>query len=323
MKPETNDTKSSEILSCTPEVTVIVVTYNQDLNRILRTLNSIVIQEEISIEIIICDDGSEIRFENELKSYFSSKNFCRYTLIFHDANRGTVSNYYSGLSRAKGRYTKLISPGDYFTDKKILNRWVRFLQEKNAEWSFSDAYYYRNNEGKIEFIREKARPQIIEPYKKGKAAECIWNYVVLQDIANGASIIGTTDVHLRYCRIIREEGVKYAEDHIYRLLMLHGIVGCYFPAVTIYYEYGTGVSTSFDPKWGGKLAEDKIKLIQILNDYAVTDPQKRMADAMRKSRNKSKLKKLFIRGKLYLWLKRHYFPRLTPIPDEADQYESL
>ena len=68
MKPKDNDTKSSEIFADSPEVTVIVVTYNQDLNKIIETLDSIVIQEEISFEIIICDDGSIMRFENELRS---------------------------------------------------------------------------------------------------------------------------------------------------------------------------------------------------------------------------------------------------------------
>ena len=321
MKPKTNDTKSSEVLSYSPEVTVIVVTYNQDLNRIIETLDSIVMQEEISFEIIICDDGSKTRYENELRSYFSSKNFCHYTLIFHDYNEGTVSNYYSGLRKAKGRYTKLLSPGDFFAEKKTLYKWVQFIKMKDSEWSFSDAYYYLVTEGRKEFLQVNARPQIIQPYEKKDENKCIWNYVVLSDIANGAAIIGTTRVQLHYCKIILENGVKYAEDYIYRLMMLHGIIGCYYPAATICYELGTGVSTSHDPTWDKKLAEDGKKFLQIMKDYSITDQQKKVADAFIKSSNKNKIKKIFIKGKLNLWLKKNFFPRLTAIPNEADQHE--
>lgn len=319
-KPKSNEIINPEIYSYFPEVTVIVVTYNQDLNKITKTLDSIIIQEEISFEIIICDDGSETRFENELRNYFSSKGFCCYTLIFHDHNEGTVSNYYSGLIRAKGKYTKLLSPGDYFTERNTLSRWIQFLKEKNSEWSFSDAYYYKIIMGKIEFIKEKAHPQIIYPYKKNELRRCTWNYVALQDIANGAAIIGTTRVQLHYCRVISEKGIHYAEDCLFWLMIFHGIVGCYYPAVTIYYEYGTGVSTSGDPTYTKILLEDVEKLILIMyNDNSITDQQKRMVDALIKNRSNNKIRKLFIKGKLYLWLKYHFFPRLTPIPYEEKQ----
>lgn len=310
-----NTKTNSEISYYSPEVTVIVVTYDQSLNKIIKTLDSIIIQEEISFEIIICDDGSKTRFEEELKKYFSSVNFFHYTLVFHDHNEGTVSNYYSGLSRAKGKYTKLLSPGDYFTERRILNRWVQFIKDRNSEWSFSDAYYYKIVKGKTDFIRAKAHPQIIYPYINKEEIRCTWNYVVLQDGALGAAIFGTTRVQLHYCRIILEKGVKYAEDYLYKLMMFHGMVGCYYPETTICYEFGVGVSSG-KPTWRKKLSEDRKKFIQLMCDDMITDQQKRMVDALTKNSN-NKITKLFIKGKLYHWVKYHFFPRLTPLPNEA------
>ena len=69
-------------------VSVIVITYNQDLNKLLKTLDSIIIQEGIPFEVIICDDGSEKTYEKELENYFSLKDFASYRLVFHEKNEG-------------------------------------------------------------------------------------------------------------------------------------------------------------------------------------------------------------------------------------------
>ena len=180
----------------TKDVSIIVITYNQDLEKLIKTLDSLLIQEGIDSEIIICDDGSEKRYEYQLRDYFSVKNFSDYTLIFHDQNGGTVSNYYSGLEIAKGEYSKLISPGDYLTDKYTLLHWIRYLKKRKAKWSFSDAYYYHSVHGKADCFRTLAKPQIIRPYLVKNRNQCIWNYIALEDAANGAAIIGETRTQL-------------------------------------------------------------------------------------------------------------------------------
>lgn len=301
-----------------PSVSVLILTYNQDLSRLIKTLDSIVIQEGITFEIILCDDGSKERYEEELRSYFSSKSFCQYSLVFHDQNEGTVSNYYSGLQIAKGKYTKLISPGDYLIENSTLFKWVHYLEEQKAEWSFSDAYYYKSDNDKMDYFRAKAMPQIIHPYIMNDRNRCIWNYTVLYDVANGAAILGTTHIQRHFCRIIKDKGIKYCEDFIYRIMMFYGNVGCYYPEPAISYEYGAGISTSGNSAWRERLAEDRRKLIQImLDEKGKSDQQKRIVDAMIRNGQTGRIGKLFIRGKLLFWLKWHFLPRLTPIPKEV------
>lgn len=42
----------------------------------------------------------------------------------------------------------------------------------------------------------------------------------------------------------------------YRMMMHDGIVGIYYPVDTIFYEYGSGISTSGDREWKKRLHND-------------------------------------------------------------------
>lgn len=302
-----------------PVVSVIVITCNQDLYKLLKTLDSIVIQEGISFEVIICDDGSERKYEQELKNYFTIRNFNHYSLVFHDNHKGTVSNYLSGLEKALGEYSKLLSPGDCLTESHTLEKWARFLKEKNADWAFSDAYYYYDRNEEPNYFRALARPQIIRPYTICDKSKCIWNYIALKDAANGAAIMGKTQTQLYFCRIINEYGIKYAEDSIYRLMMLYGIVGYYFPETAIQYEFGSGISTSGSIEWKERLAEDRKKLIQIMNNVSnKSDQQKKLVNAYIQNHKTRRIKRMFIKGELLYLIKVHFYPRLTQIPENRD-----
>ncbi|MBR4343610.1 MAG: hypothetical protein IKP88_13065 [Lachnospiraceae bacterium] len=127
-------------------------------------------------------------FRVNLQKYFSVKNFKEYKLIFHDRNNGTVSNFYSGLNLAKGKYTKVISPGDYLTHETILYKWICFMEDKHADWSFSKAFYYSDYEKKS-FLRKRAHPQYIWPYLKNEKNRCIWSFLAIRDWPPGATIM--------------------------------------------------------------------------------------------------------------------------------------
>ena len=84
MQTINNGEKTYHSFAHSPTASVIIVTFNQNLGRILKTLDSILIQKDISFEIIICDDGSENCYEKELRSYFSSRGFGDYNLVFRN-----------------------------------------------------------------------------------------------------------------------------------------------------------------------------------------------------------------------------------------------
>ena len=299
------------------DVSVVVIMFNPVLNKVYQTLDSIMMQKGITYEVIICDDGSQRRYEREMYEYFAQKHFYSYTLLFHEHNHGTVANYLSGLERARGKYTKVISPGDRLTEENTLSKWIRFTEEKNAIWSFADAYYYHIVDGKEEYIKQRAHPQCIRAYLKEQKSKCIWDYIVLNDVTIGAATIGRTQILCSYCKMIKDKGVLYAEDHLYRIMMFHGNVGCYYPHEAIYYEYVTGISTSSNREWQKKLENDKKIVYQMIwEEEKPSGLQKRIQKASTKRR---KIEKIFIRGKLPYWLKWHFYPRMTKIPKETEQ----
>ena len=296
------------------DVSVIVVMFNPVLMRLYQTLDSIMMQKGITYEVIVCDDGSQRRYENELVGYFAEKHFNSYTLLFHDQNHGTVANFWSGLDKARGKYTKIISPGDRLTDEDILCKWIRFTEEKDAAWSFADTYYYHIADGTEKLTKQGAHPQSIRPYLKGQREKCIWAYTAVGDSANGAAIIGKTQVLLSYCKMIKDQGILYAEDLMYHIMMFQGIIGSYYPHEAVFYEYGTGISSSSDTVWQVRIQNDRRIKNQIIFDEA--DPSNFQESIQKALTKTKKIEKIFIRGKLYFWLKRHFFPRLTKVPEK-------
>ena len=131
----------------------------------------------------------------------------------------------------------------------------------------------------------------------------------MSDIALGAAIFGKTELQLYYCNIIKNI-VIYAEDNIFRLMMFNGIVGQYYPRITVRYEYGTGVSTSKNKKWALLLSNDWKKTNDIMMKTKNLDNfQQRMLERMNNCN--SLIEKLMTQGKLYFFIRKRFFTRMT------------
>ena len=68
------------------QISVVLITYNSKLKPIILTLDSIIRQQDIDFEVIVCDDGSKVQYEKELKDYFKSHDFTNYQLLLHKEN---------------------------------------------------------------------------------------------------------------------------------------------------------------------------------------------------------------------------------------------
>lgn len=253
-------------------------------------------QKNIRLEVIVADDGSEDNHEEELKSLFASYRFSDYKLVMNPKNQGTVKNLLTGIMLAEGRFVKSFSPGDQFVNEDTLKRWVDFMDERKCGWSFSDAIYYRNRDKK-EAVSVCAHPQDIQPYIRNDLQKCRWNYVVLKDIALGAAILCRTDTICKYTKLLHEQGIIYAEDNMWRLLMFLGDVGCYFQDTAIYYECETGISTSGGEAWSQRLRADWENTDKIMKETKIPD---RFQMKMLKGINYSNsiLRRLFTIGKI-------------------------
>ena len=296
------------------DVSVIVLTYNPKLDKVLKTLDSIISQEGVNIQIVLADDGSVCNHFSEIKQYMIEKKFENYKLMKSNTNVGTVKNAFYAVTECKYEYVKIISPGDCILTKKTMLKWVEHLDESKKDWSFGDAIYYREDNGRK--ISVKANPQNVDCYIKKKDKECIWNYVVLNDIVLGATMLCKKNVLQEYLSIIVDK-VKYAEDNIFRIMMFDGKIPDYMPENVIMYEYGVGISTSGSSTWLNKLNEDWNATNEIIYSRAQNTFQKEIIKQMQIKKIKNKIKRTYMickqKGKIKIYLKKLILPRMTNI----------
>lgn len=246
------------------EITIIVLNYNSYYDKIIETLDSILMQKNISFQVVVTDDGSKDNFFSRLEQYLKVRKFEDYKLCSLPENKGTVKNVLNGLENSDGRYIKCISPGDQLYGEGALRGWVDYLKSyDNCRWSFCDIIcYHKTDCGEV--IDEVLRhPNNIEPYIKKKDLSCRIEYIVFSDNVNGASILCERSFMLEYLKQI-DGIVKFAEDNLWRIAIFDGYVPVYYPKVVIKYEYGTGISTSGFSKWDAILSNEWRAVTELL-----------------------------------------------------------
>ena len=165
----------------------------------------------------------------------------------------------------------------------------------------------------IIFISIDAHPNDMVPYVDCNFEKCRWNYLVLDDIAMGATMLCKTKTEYEYCKKILNK-VKYAEDNIWRIMMFDGIKAGYYPQITMLYEYGSGVSTSGNIEWKKRLENDWKMTDELIFNSSVDrldSFQKKIIKAYQWK--KHKILKFLVHGKIKAILSRKYKSRKTSI----------
>ena len=296
------------------DVSVVIATYNPIWEKCVFTIDSVIKQRGISLELIIVDDGSIDNLFSSIAKYLDSKSFHSYRLVAHDYNQGTVKNYYDGVKVASGKYIKLISPGDALFSDFALAEWIAFTGKNGRKWSFGNAVFYKSDGNHKQIVQVPDYPRLIECYHTKNDIKCRWNYVVLEDYAIGAAILCERMLLAEYLgRII--DNVKYSEDLAHALMMFDGILPAYYDQNVIFYEYGTGTSTGED-RWKALIRVDmkNVELIMI-NDSNSDAFQRKMIHALQKMNSRGELFKKVIkylqRGGIRKYLKYRLNPRLS------------
>ena len=250
------------------DVSFVVAIYNPDLSKLSDTLESIIKQKGIDSEIVICDDASNIDYSIFFSDFFLKYMFSNYSYIRQKENVGTVKNVLAGVMACNSDYVKLLSPGDYIYSEDVIRNWLNYIENKNADWSFGEAVYYRTENAHKTVFRGTAYPLDIKPYLDGNIKKCQWNCCVLKDLILGANTLCKNSILIKYLGEI-DGKIKFAEDNIYRIMIFDGNVGIYYPEKTIYYEYGEGISTVNNVYWDNALHEDFINSNNIMKSHAL------------------------------------------------------
>ncbi len=296
------------------QVSVIVLTYNPDYIKLKKTLNSIIMQKDISIEIIVSDDGSAEDFEEKITSYFHEAKFDNYYFNMLENNEGTVKNYAKGLKCARGEYVYGISPGDILFDQYTLSGLYEFAKQGNKDIVFGNLIGYSFN--KIIDMTQYMRYAKIfsddysDTYKK--MAYFFENRIY------GPCFFRKVEVALKDFAYI--EGVsKYVEDNTTTAYsLIRGSSLYYYDKYVVWYECGSGISTNGNSVWKKKIEEDFLKVYQKIEAefddnvfnlffkvrYIATSKLKKLLCMIKQ------FKLFFIRCKLKL-LKKRYASNLT------------
>lgn len=217
-------------------ISVIVVCYNSEYDKLIKTINSIINQKNVNYEIIIADDGSRVQYKEELLKYFHSVKFDKVKYCFSEKNVGTVKNILSALYLSSGKYVKTISPGDYLYDEHALENYLEVFTEKDADVVFGRAQYFSPS-GEL---LKGAAPANNLVYRNHGIKKSILLY---GDFILGASIASKTDVEIYYLEKVKDK-IKYLEDIPLTVFgLLDGIKIKATNKKLIWYEHGEGIST--------------------------------------------------------------------------------
>lgn len=225
------------------EISVVVTTHNQDEKALALTLNSILLQDCTRYEIIVSDDGSAIDPSQFIHRFFKARSFENYSIVHASENIGTVANMTQGISAASGRIVKPLSPGDALFGPSTLSSIIRYCTEHDVQLGFGGIISYLADGT---FSPYKA-PRALDLYKSVEqdCNEVLRSHIFNTDWIPGCSLFYERDLMLPYLHELSDRAhVRYCEDLACPLCAADGIHIGYLGEPIIWYEMGTGISTS-------------------------------------------------------------------------------
>ena len=267
------------------EISVIVLTYNPKWDKMYITLQSILKQKDINLEIIIADDGSPnfSEFENALISYFYQNEFVKYKIIHQDSNVGTVCNLLAAVQKTTFKYIKVISPGDALFSCSILCDWLDYVIANDLELSAGLAVWYENKSSEIKILdnypKMPKNSHVLLP--NHNYYECVFNMLRYENQVHGASIIVNREILIKYMEMLKNNGIILIEDLFVNIAILDKCKVGFYPRYTVWYEFNTGVTSSVSPNrfFYKKVLDDDLrkhkslilKNIENINDFRIND----------------------------------------------------
>lgn len=244
-------------------VSLLLAIYNPSLEKLYRSLRSVVMQKGVPFQIVICDDGSSQNYEETIKRFMDSLGFQNYIYVRSETNHGTVANLLHGLQYCDGDYIKVLGQGDMLFDDLVLKQMYEFasINKLKAVTGFFQCFSEKN--GKPELVSINRMPQNLECFSDKEKA--IDQYVVSWDILNAATVLYEKICWQRYLKEINGK-IHLCEDHALRLMILDGIRINILKMPVIYYEVAAGVSTGGNNEYRRILNRDREVFFQMAKE---------------------------------------------------------
>lgn len=224
-------------------ITVVLPTYNSE-DKVELTLDSIISQSYSDIELIVCDDCSKDKSVNVVERVLekNKERFKSVTVIENETNLGTVKNVQQAYRIAKGRIIKPLAAGDLLYSKDTLETIYQYFKQHNPLIACGLQRSFNAESGvfkEINFLRP--RPEDYKQFNSYK--ETMKKMLFLGHFATGAGLILNKDLFSKYNYFLPED-IKYTEDILQLWLTMDKVEVKIIEKFIIWYEYGTGISTS-------------------------------------------------------------------------------
>lgn len=309
------------------QVSVIIAQYNPNFCDVKKTLLSVIKQQNIEFEVIIADDGSDLKYEYEIKEICDKNEFYNLKFSCLEQNVGTVKNIYLACCESVGKFIKIISPGDLFASENSLYEWYCFAIQKKADISFGDLIYYSNQlNNSPKQLAVKSFPVSVRLFRKGKVGRLLTiDYLIANDGIVGASILVDRTLFIDNLKDMVNK-VIYAEDFFVRKAICEERKIIYYPQSVIWYEYGTGISTGKNSIWAKRIANDLDNMNQIIqaNSNKYSRVARNYCGVNRMNIHNSIIRKivkvLVFPEVLFFALRIRFFPRKSQINNEDSFY---
>lgn len=255
------------------QVSVLVLLYKPQIEKVFYTLSAIIKQKNIDFEVIISDDGSEKDYFSQIKEYLEKANFKDYILTKCKKNMGTVENYNNALLNASGEYVFATSPGDILFDDMVLSDLYHFARSNDSLITFGNAVYYNCESNKINFITSQQnyppRPSIFDGKHSAFMEE---SALFFGGVILGATFFRERNNAVKYLEKIRGLS-KYVEDNTCTFIAVaEGIRIRYYDRQMVWYEYGSGISTDGTSQSKSLLAKDFDAVYRNIKEIYPKDP---------------------------------------------------
>lgn len=125
------------------KLSVITICYNIK-DEIERTCQSITSQTNQNFEWIVIDGGSTdgtVDILNKYKDYM--------TVFISEPDKGIYNAMNKGIKRAQGEYLNFMNGGDCFASSDVVEKFINFQAENNADIIYGNMNYIKNKKSQI------------------------------------------------------------------------------------------------------------------------------------------------------------------------------
>lgn len=223
------------------QLTIIILQYRPDRDALRRTLASLAMQDTRDFAVLLADDGSPQDYFAESCAYLAAHGITAQTTKL-TPNGGTVKNAQNAVRTADTRWVLMLSPGDFLYDAATVSWWLGRLQADAPRAAFGRQAYFAPGEtphpvpGESPFDRTSYDPAHYD------AKTIRRNVLLYDDGISGAGVVYERALFL--AALDKMAGhVRLAEDFALRLFAVEGVRITRYDRLTVWYEYGGGVST--------------------------------------------------------------------------------